>query len=715
MYYAIPNVSALRVFEIEKPWEFKPDIPAQALTTKNEFKKWYSNPGTEHCHYSGFEGMDAHSRIRDDNPVVFYHAIVVDYDAAVDLEESIKRLKTKCPVEFMPNWITATYSGNARLIWELPKKLIVNHSPLLKAFQETLIKHLKLNKFLPGFDKPAFMDPSRYYEIGSKWTRLSEKTIPENFLQKWLFEAGRTIAFEDVTYKISMEAIAQEVEVRWPGRWQGTFELGKLGVRFWDPHADCPTGCIVREHGMQCFTGPKAWVPWAEIFGKTWVEQFEANKIGELRKQLFFDGATYWQWLDDKTFRSMTETVLKRQLKVMGISDRKIKGSTSTEMDRVLHDIEFNCTVVRALPFVHHPPGPIRYNNKLFLNTATAKCMAPAPEGSVAHVGDHFPWIWEFLSSFFEPIPPDTAGGYSQLEYFLAWLRWFYEGGLLQQPKPGQALVIAGPTGKGKTFLTNGLIGTMVGGKSDASNYLVEQSRWTDTVAQEPLMCIDDQIAASTHQSHMRFSALIKKVVANRTMSYDGKWAKTGDIIWVGRVALTTNLDPESLKILPNLELSAQDKISLFKAANHDLVLPGFYAQEEILKQELPYFCRWLLDWKIPEGLLSTDPRFGTKPYHHHELFESSMRTGLTSAIFELIQEFLIQLKAMQPERVEWSGSASQLFTDMAAMFPLLMAKYTTQQLSTALGYLMSRGYNVKQHRTTERNIWAIPIDLKLE
>ena len=95
MYYAIPNVSAWRVFEVQEPWNFKASIPEQALASKNEFKKWYSSPGTEHCHYSGFEGIDAHSRIRGDNPAVYCHAFVVDYDAAVDVEDTVKKMSKK--------------------------------------------------------------------------------------------------------------------------------------------------------------------------------------------------------------------------------------------------------------------------------------------------------------------------------------------------------------------------------------------------------------------------------------------------------------------------------------------------------------------------------------------------------------------------------------------------------------------------------------------
>ena len=145
-----------------------------------------------------------------------------------------------------------------------------------------------------GLDTAAFEDPCKYYEAGTEWNRLSEDEIPATFMMQWAMESSKSYAWNKLGTVIPMDVLAAEVDRQYPGRWQGGFDFGARGVRFWDPESDNETAAVVRETGMQCFTGGAAFVPWATIFGHPFVNQFEADRIGGSVKDIYFDGRDYW-------------------------------------------------------------------------------------------------------------------------------------------------------------------------------------------------------------------------------------------------------------------------------------------------------------------------------------------------------------------------------------------------------------------------------------
>ncbi len=64
---------------------------------------------------------------------------------------------------------------------------------------------------------------------------------------------------------------------------------------------------------------------------------------------------------------------------------------------------------------------------------------------------------------------------------------------------------------------------------------------------------------------------------------------------------------------------------------------------EEYIGKILPFWLRWLLDWKPPAYVLSDDPRFGIRPYKHPLLVgaveEESPQTTLKQLIDRWVKE----------------------------------------------------------------------------
>lgn len=709
--YAIENVASQVAAPVE-PWTFRPEIPPDVTTSKAAFKAWFMDINTKHCHYSGFEGATETVRVSDGNEPHRVHGFVADYDWIVTPED-IEKLKKHKPYDISPAWVSKSFSGNGRLVWMLEEPVLVGSIELAKALVKAVMKDMNLGKWMSGLDSDAFLDPARYYEVGSDWQKISDDVIPVNRMHRWLSIAGRKIQPVKVSYSIPLEKLEEAVHEKFPGRWQGEFVENKMGVRFWDDQADCPTGCIIRTWGMQCFTGPKPFMRWDEIFGREFVEQYEADRIGPIRNNTYFDGGKFWCFnpAGVGTWQETAKDDFAQKLRVAGFSSRLQKGQTCTEVDRIEAEIKTHRMVTGARPFVHFPTGLMQWNGKSFLNTSTAKCLQPAPEGSVRDYEhgrlEMFPILWQYMHTLLEPA--------SALEYMHAWIKHFYENGLYNQPKPGHAIILAGDPGVGKTFFSNGFISKLVGGHSDASTFLVEGSPWSDTVANHPLMAVDDANAASTPQGHMRFSNMVKKAVACQTMGFNGKWQKNGDVLWMGRVIITCNLDPESLRMLPNMELSTMDKISLFKARNIKFIQQfGFKQLDEILAKELPYYARWLLDWKIPSHLISKDRRFGVVPYHHPDLVRAAVHQGPSHALAEFLSSTMDMYRAAHPEKQFWVGTATELYKDMQLCSEPLARQWTYSRLSTALGQLQSRGFNLYglKHLAQTSTMWVIPFNL---
>jgi hypothetical protein len=583
---------------------------------------------------------------------------------------------------------------------------------LLDAFLQLAAKKLKLGDWLAGYDD-HFLDPHMYYEVGAEWTPVApDYRIPYSILCTWMYSAGNKIDWSDRTCRIPMQVIAEEVEKLYPGRWKGEFQLETQGVRFWDPSADHPRGCIVRESGMQCFTGEFSFRSWADIFGREFVSKYEEKQIGEITSGTYTDGKEYWlkdihgRWVH--WCRDDFKTYLRVHYKLRGGGGKK--GDSSSEVEKVTTHILVHNLVEASLPYIHKPEGPIVDNGRTFLNVSTARCMTPVDQ-EVTKWGDGFPWVAEFIDEFFE------APQQEQKDTFLSWLSHFYCNARLQTPRPGHAIFIVGATGIGKTLLCNRIVAPMVGGMADGSDLLVGNGRWTAPALSQPVMTVDDAPSiVSDSVKHYRYSAMVKKIVANRELVYEEKFQKIGRVTWLGRIVVTCNTDSNSIKLLPDMELGILDKIMLFKCNDGvDRDFPEDSVLEGIISRELPFFCRWLINYVIPPQCISPEKRYHVKPFHHPTLYSHALQSATCYSFFELIQMFLIAWSTSTGKSF-WTGNASKLLSDMCADEGLraLSVKYTANQVAGLLGQLKSRGYPMERSRGHNcGRSWVIPVKLE--
>ena len=759
---AIPNNRAAATFVVSKPWEQWAEFPLPAdIKTKKEMEAWRTASTTNHAFISGVEGLDPKRRVTDkgagggeDNPPASMSALIVDYDAAVS-DERVAVLLADGAGPYAPSYELKSFSEEGdsgrfkrRLVWMFERPVRLCGSAHAKNFFKLLAERLAARKWLAGYDAAGHR-PSMYFEIGRDWRPVSRSPIPHTSLLGWAAEAAKGIRVGDGGDRSPVDAskIAELVAERFPGRWDGEFASGAQGVRFWDPSADNPRGCVVGEHGMICFTGQKNFVSWDEIFGRKAMDELRGNQWGRLMDEFFWtpEPSRFWRFSQAVgKWRPCGVEDLRRTLRVNGVSASR-KGGAPSEMDKLEEAIVTANEVAAALPFVHRKSGPIMFEGERYLNTAVSRVMEPAPEldTSMTYELDtfgkaYFPWIRSFFCQWFEPpkkrpawAPEDVPLSDIPMIINMAWVQRCYQGGYRQNPKVRQGIVLAGPPGVGKTFYVRGLLGALLGPVADGTSLMVEGKDFTSLVAERPINFVDDSTPATSPEFHRRFTSLMKKLAASKVMRYNKKYGGEGQVEWTGSVILALNLDPESQRSLPSLDQSNLDKTSLFQVKN-GIFLPGEDEQQAFLDKELPFFARFLLHWTPPEWALAPTAyrgRYGVRAYHHASLREAASSTGVPSTLLDVMRDILDEWREA-PGAVaellqgavettppgtdkgsrcwEWTGRSSRFYRELAAYASSIVGRLSNQQVSGALATLASRGFGVEK---LENGKWKVKFD----
>ncbi len=692
--FCLPNLASSAVFE-ESPWAYRNGTTPHHAT-KDDFRRWCAAPSTSSLFFSPFEGTHSAMRVGESNPAVFMHAVVADYDSPVAPGERPAFLRrVKC--DYRPNFISTTFSGHVRLLWLFAGRIPVFGPKVTEAFLRKLSRELALKKIFPALDEEAFYSPSQYYHCGEGWELVQDAPLPLHLLHSWLMAASKRADWGGYGDKIPISRVAEELEARFPGKWNGPFEEGARGVRFWDESADNPTAAIVRSTGMQCFTGPKPFVSWGEIFGRKFVEAYRADTIGAAIEGVWFDGRDYWRKVDG-VWRLFKRQDISLHFRVAhGISDERPRGVAASQMDEVINQIQQAKTVDGAAPFIFQKEAVIQFYGKRYLNIARSRLLAPA-EGAQPW-GERFPYVARLLDGYFDP--PE------QLPFFLSWLSYAYRNARAGHPRNGQVPFLAGDVNLGKTLVSNVLVGDLFGGHMDASDYLLGESRFNKELFEVGLWTVDDTVPSSDPRKQQLYSAMLKKIPANYSFQYHPKFRDQLMLPWAGRVIITCNADPESIRILPDVEMSLLDKVMLFKVAKAER---DFTDAADRIRAELAFFAGFLRDYAIPDHCCG-DARFGVKCYHHAELLDEARQSGRTGVFVELLSMFKESI-FRDANRGEWTGSATQLLSEMMAdeSTKHVAAKYTPDQIGRLLGKLQAQDYpglERRLHHGTSR-AWII-------
>lgn len=724
-YRYIKNHVATVAQEIDDPWARPWPYPA-LLVEKSAWRQWCADPNTEHCFFSCCEGVAPGSRINDDNPVYSVSGLVADFDAFLDMNQ-LDKFKKKVS-EFGPNWVCQTFSENARFGWDFEKPLLIAGPKHYARFAEVACKNLKMQKLHGGFELKALQDSAKYYDVGRKCVQMEDGKIPSATLELWSFEAARKVSMAPQEYKVPMEAVAAEVERRWPGRWRGPFAPGARGVRFWDPQADNESAAIVMNEGMLCYTGGQPFVTWREILGAQFCRQFEAQQIKAAVEGTYYDGRAFWSKGPQGLWMPSDKGDFSQRLRTMGYDSGKARGKTYSQIDEIEQKIKVDQRVDAAAPFIYRPEGIITFNNMRFLNISRAKCMEPYIE-SLRKPNPTFADLEERCGRLLYPYFKHLFGGENdQLWHLLAWIKLRYVNGYRQTPTRTQAIALVGRHSVGKTFLIQAVLAPLFGGYADGNSFLTGETKWTSELALSPMIVMDDGTGTGGDlRDHTKYTQRLKAIIANGELMFAQKFGAEQRIEWLGAIILACNPDSHSMiKSLPDMDLSIKNKLMLLLTS--DKPFRGFLSIEEnqaILAEELPWFASWLMDWNPPECVQERDERrFGLNAYHHPDLIRDVNSQGYDEITWTVIVNMLdkraenFKTAKVAADPMLYRADLVQLHSDLVATNPTYMRDLKVRVLLLCLQSLSKKGKPVTRELSasgTERWVIDLRSTLKTE
>src|ERR1051326_6052828 len=621
MIRGVKNDRATLAFPCE-PWTFKPAVPAGV--DKPAYLKWRAADSTEHLLFTGSEGANPDLRFnKKTNPIRKLHCLIADYDSAISVAMEASAI-ANAPADLKPNWMSQTFSGGRRLVW-LFEEPIAFDDVLAKRFLEIAGKELKVSSLLPGLDAPSWINPYKIYDVGHTWQQLSTAPISSKMLHAWLVEASKRTDWSKVgDLNIPLADVEEQLHKQFPGAWTGEFTVGSRGPVFWEGRSN-PSAAVVTEHGMIAFSSHKLFHSWGEIFGAAFLRKYQADKIGGAVTDSWFDGKAYYRKIKGRWVTWAKEDFVKHLCANKGLDSSKGKGEVASETARAEIFIQENRRVDGVIPRLFDPRDVIESSGKIYLNCACVRQLQPAEEPQ--EWGVNFPWCARFLGMRFSD---------QERNIFLAWWKRFYGSALAGDLLKGQALFLVGTIKLGKTLLAHHMIGASVGGAADASPHLTNGSEFNKELFEVALRCIDDGEVASNESAHRKFSEAVKRIVANPTMVYRAMYRDAQSVIYNGRLLVTLNDDSYSLQMIPDLEMSMEEKILVLKFLDSGYKFPPKWELEPMIASELPFLLRWLVDWEVPQDIVG-DNRFGVVSYINEELREKSLHSGQAGVLLDMI------------------------------------------------------------------------------
>lgn len=262
-----------------------------------------------------------------------------------------------------------------------------------------------------------------------------------------------------------------------------------------------------------------------------------------------------------------------------------------------------------------------------------------------------FPFIADFLA--------DLLGRGEQAEAVIAWLRQARRNVIDRQRRPLPASVFVGPRCCGKSLLLE-VARQILGGRSaSAFAALSGNTDFNGDIIGAELLVIDDEIASRDHRARTALAQGIKKYLFASHVRAHSKFREAVNMRPVHAVAIAVNDEPEHLQVLPAIDDSVADKISLFACS--PARLDGLDDREEIgrrIAAELPAFVHYLDSTEHPAHLCNQ--RTGAAAWQSPEVLERLQSISPEEHLRELMTQCVAVTERIA-EKGCWSGTAAEM------------------------------------------------------
>jgi hypothetical protein len=404
-----------------------------------------------------------------------------------------------------------------------------------------------------------------------------------------------------------------------------------------------------------------------------------AEKSGRF-EDIYYDGKNFFMKAADGIWRYEMVAMLSSELKCRKISDRAPKGVAMSPMDEAKAFIRKHRRVDGAGPSLYNPNELWFEGGKKYLNTAKNVKITPAAE-TAGPWGEGFPRYAAILDNVFAD--PDYKNT------FLFWFKRFYESAEQGKLCMGQAMILVGPVHCFKTFLIERLLAPAMGGYADLSSVVSgEGNGFNADLFQSPLAIIDDSRAAESESALQRYASYVKKLVAHGKHKYHEKYLTPIMVEWRGRVIIAANDDPVSIKAVPALDMSNEDKIIALALKTYE---EGPIVEElKDVETELPALLAWIKAWEVPTKYIDAANRYIVRGVIAQEVRDKIDAGGKHAELRDLINAWWGRIDSTTNV---WEGTAVEFLQALNDTFDntIIIRDWPVRTLSTRLSQLVSR------------------------
>lgn len=359
-------------------------------------------------------------------------------------------------------------------------------------------------------------------------------------------------------------------------------------------------------------------------------------------ENFYYNGSGYFMREGD-LFIPLTEGRVSKHLKKRGLSTK--------DVDLAICHITAKHFVEWVGPMAGHRTGihTDEDSGRQFLVTRPPQIIESSP-------GD-----WELVRRivrglFMTETYPD------QFQVVMGWVKQARENVKRGVRRPIPALAMVGPINSGKTLFLE-IIRLALGGRSaPAFRALTNENGFNADILGAELLTVDDQMAPRDKGARVRFGQAIKSQLFASTLRVEEKHQNAFSTRPVHALALALNDEPQHVQVLPEMDPSLSDKITLIKTGRADF-LPGETDDRERLmaqiKAEIPSFLHWLEQLEIPEHLCH--PRTGIAAWHHPSVLAMLQEISPENRLLELINQCETFSPHLNVPGNPWRGTAAEM------------------------------------------------------
>jgi hypothetical protein len=310
-------------------------------------------------------------------------------------------------------------------------------------------------------------------------------------------------------------------------------------------------------------------------------------------------------------------------------------------------------------------------------------------------------------------ILPKDRDGRDQLRYAIA--MWKVHRQTLNDRSfaPGQVQVFVGPKNCGKTWIQEQIITPLLGGREgEPFAYLSGDTRFNDDLLAAEHLKMSDEIGTPEADKRRNMGTKLKGFIFNTSKRVEAKGATPTRIKHsFSHVTISSNDETEDLKVIPLLNDSTMDKISLFQCAKPKKGFPPFEKRKafaaEIAKR-LPALAAFIDRVEIPKSMRISEEahRCGVDTYRNPTVQEMLIEISPEHKFFEAMKLIFTQAPSspdsgqpiIMPAPVV--GSATEVYAHMLARNQVLTKSVCSSV--GACGTFLTRLVKNKRYPVTE-------------